>query len=141
MNPTKKSRANPYFSRLLLTEKQIAKNRQGNFVSKGSRGEALILEIFKQRPEKISLPGLISVTKVISMLIGVKLRRADKRRKALIIKWYNDNESLIEQIKLHIMPELIDPEEECDGDLSNINLSYDELDSDHQNNQFVDGLY
>lgn len=100
---SKKFKGDPKKSRLINPEKVIAKYLLGDFVPKGSRGESLIQEIFNRKLEKISLPALISAAKLISVMIGVRFTRNEKRLKNLVIKWFDDNDSLIEPLKANII--------------------------------------
>lgn len=122
MHP-KKFKGNPDQSRLINPEKVVAKYLLGDFKPKGSRGETLIREIFKQKVEKISQPALISAAELISLMIGVKLTRNEKRLKSLVIKWFNDNASLIEQFKNYIIVDFVDQDEKREKNRNFFNIN------------------
>ena len=94
--PPKKNQKTPnHLSRKLNTEKTIAKNLLDGFVTKGSRGESIIEQIFGAKINQISLTALIQIARVISELSDVKFPRNYKRKKDLIVKWFTDNEDVI----------------------------------------------
>lgn len=99
MPPKKWTKVPPNLSRRINSEKAIAQNLLNGFISKGSRGEKLIEEIIGCPLNKITLTGLIRVSNIISSLIDVKINRNYTRKKALIVKWFQDNEHLITPIK------------------------------------------
>lgn len=102
MPPKKRSRIPSNLSRQINSEKVVTRNLLNGFVSNGSRGESLVEEIMGRSIKNISLNGLIQIAGIISKLINVKFERNYKRRKALIIKWFQDNEELIAPIKSNV---------------------------------------
>lgn len=129
MPPKRHSRVPSNLSRSINSEKIVTRNLLNGFVSKGSRGEKLVEEIISHPIKKISLTGLIQVANIVSNLINVKLERNYKRKKALIIKWFQENEELIIPIKkcLKIVYEIEenkdDPKNEEEDKRDGINIS------------------
>lgn len=86
-------------SRCHNSEKVVTMNLLGNFVVQGSRGEKLIEEILGTSLKDVSRNGLIRVAMIVSKLIQQKFPRNFGRRKDLIVKWFQDNEELINNVK------------------------------------------
>lgn len=97
--PNEFSRARPELSRKKNPEKVVAQNLLNGFVSKGSRGEKMINDILGCSISEVTLKGLISVASFISDITKIKLERNYKRKKDLIVKWFNDNEEKIRKYK------------------------------------------
>lgn len=74
-------------------------NLLNGFVMKGSQGENLIESIIGVRLNQISLTALIQITQIISELASIKFPRNYKRKKDLIVKWFNDNIDIIDEYK------------------------------------------
>ena len=89
-------------SRREFSEKAIAHKMLDGFVAEGSKGEELIFQIIGQQINQISLKALISITNLISILVQIDFPRNYKRRRDLIIKWYDDNHERIESVK-HVL--------------------------------------
>lgn len=121
-------------SRLINTEKDVSIYLQGDFDPRGSQGEALIQDIFKQNLRKISKASLVTVAIIIGDIIGVKLTRNEKRKKDLVIKWYNDHSTLIEPLKSNIVIDFVEKEENCEKD--QLFFNFDECCSDYQMDLF-----
>ena len=81
MPPKKNQKTPAHLSRKLNTEKTIAKNLLDGFVTKGSRGEKIIEQIFGAKINQISLTALMQIARVISELSDVKFPRNYKRKK------------------------------------------------------------
>ena len=80
-------------SKTLISEKEKTKKLLDGFNPKGSRGEILVHKLLPV--ERASQNLLISVAQIISSLIGKKLKRDYKRKKTLLIKWFDDNYDII----------------------------------------------
>lgn len=89
-------------SRKNNTEKEVAQNLLDNFIAKGSKGEALIEKIIGLKINQISLTGLIQISRLVSELADIKFPRNYKRKKDLIIKWFDDNSSIIDLYRNNI---------------------------------------
>lgn len=85
----------PELSRKRNPEKVVAQNLLNGFVSNGSKGEQIIKDILGCSISDISLRALITVALLISDITSIKLERNYKRKKDLIVKWFNDNEEII----------------------------------------------
>lgn len=83
------------FSRNKNSEKVVTRNLLDGYKAEGSRGEALIEQIMKTKLKKASRVGLIQIGSMLGELIGIKFPRNFKRRRDLIVKWFEDNEELI----------------------------------------------
>ena len=64
-------------------------------------------------------------------MINVNLTRNEKRRKGLIVKWFNDNASKIEPIKSTIKVDFIDLNQ-----IKEIGLTNDDLDEPIESSEF-----
>lgn len=139
MPPKRHSRTPPFLSRRINSEKIVTRNLLNGFVSKGSRGENLIEEMISLPIKKISLTGLIQIANIVSNLINVKLERNYKRKKALIIKWFQENEELIIPIKncLKIVYEVEDNKNDQKNNDEEEDKT-DEIDILNINHQFLD---
>ncbi|KAK8893000.1 hypothetical protein M9Y10_030256 [Tritrichomonas musculus] len=93
--PPRKAKVPPSLSRKNNPEKVVTMNLLNGFTIAGSRGEAIIEEILQQKIKKASLNGLIQLGSIIGDLIGIKLPRNYKRKKDLIVKWFEEHEELI----------------------------------------------
>lgn len=102
MIPSGRIRVEPNFSRKINTERAVAKNLLNGFIMKGSNGEKLIEEIIGVQINKISLTALIEISKLISDLTNIKFPRNYKRKKDLIVKWFDDNIDTIKSVKDYI---------------------------------------
>lgn len=98
----RKSKVPAAYSRRQNPEKIVTQNLLDGFVSKGSRGEALIEEILGSPLKKISLNGLIQVASLISDIANIQFPRNYKRKKDLIVKWFQDNEDIINTKKKYL---------------------------------------
>lgn len=92
----------PEFSRNYNPEKVVTKNLLKGFVAKGSKGEKIIEEILGCPIKEISFCALITLSEILSDLAKVRLERNYKRKKDLIVKWFNDNEQTIKRYKPYI---------------------------------------
>lgn len=103
MKPMPKfSKVPPGLSRNCNPEKVVTRNLLNGFVAKGSRGEQIIEEILGCTINKVSLNALITIGELLSDLTKVKLERNYKRKKDLIVKWFNDNEQRISYYKPYV---------------------------------------
>ena len=106
--PPRRLKIDPRLDRNKNSEKKIASVLMDDFDIKGSKGKALLEEIFQQDLKNISQSGLKVFGELVGKLINVNLTRNEKRRKGLIVKWFNDNASKIEPIKSTIKVDFID---------------------------------
>lgn len=95
----KRSKVPPGLSRKMNSEKAVAKNLLNNFVAKGSKGQTLIEDMLGFPITQISLKALINFAILVSGLCDIKFERNYKRKKDLIVKWFNDNEEFIVPFK------------------------------------------
>lgn len=102
MNTKHKCRIPPYLSRSVVSESIISQNLLGDFVARGSRGESLIEELTGMPIESISKKGLSDLAAVLSRLGEIKINRNIYRRKDLLIKWFQDNEEVINALKSYV---------------------------------------
>lgn len=98
----RKPRVLRIYSRKHNTEKELSQNLLGDFKVQNSKGKELIEEIFGVELKLISNTALINVTLVVSNMICQKCPRNFKRKKDLIVKWFDDNAELINAIKCYI---------------------------------------
>lgn len=89
-------------SRSVYSEKIIVEQLLGNFVAEGSKGQELIEDICKIPLKEIKLTDLIQLTIIVSKLTNIHLPRNYKRKKKLIVKWFDDNEIDIKKISFCI---------------------------------------
>lgn len=82
-------------SRSRNSEKIVTKNLLDGFVSAGSKGEKILENLLGCPLNQISLSSLIAIATVFSEMSKIKLERNFKRKKDLIVKWFNDNEEAI----------------------------------------------
>lgn len=83
-------------SRKINTEKEVANNLLDGFIARGSKGELLIERVIGIKINQITLTGLTQIAKFISELSDTKFPRNYKRKKDLIVKWFDDNHDIIE---------------------------------------------
>lgn len=95
MHPNRRPKVPSGLSRNHNSEKVVSQNLLGDFIADGSRGEAIIEKIFGCPIQKISLNGLVQVASLISLIANVQFSRNFKRRKDLVVKWFQDNENNI----------------------------------------------
>ncbi|KAK8837603.1 hypothetical protein M9Y10_036134 [Tritrichomonas musculus] len=106
--PPRRSKVDPRFSRKTNPEKIISRNMLQDFQIEGSRGKEVIEQMLQQKVEKASRVGLIQLGNIISGLIDVKISRNHKRKKDLIIKWFDENADLIEPLVPKIKVDFVD---------------------------------
>ena len=99
----KRKRNDHVISRKFNSEKHIVEQLLGNFIAEGSKGERLIEDICKIPIKQIRLIDLIELSKIISNLTNIHFARNFKRKKELIIKWFNDNYDEIKKISPSII--------------------------------------
>ena len=104
--PPRRLKIDPRLDRNKNSEKKIASVLMDDFDIKGSKGKALLEEIFQQDLKNISQSGLKVFGELVGKLINVNLTRNEKRRKGLIVKWFNDNASKIDFIDLNQIKEI-----------------------------------
>ena len=84
-------------SRRHSTEKAVAQNLLGDFEVKNSRGLSIIEAFMGENAfESISRNSLLSLTTILSKLTQIPFPRNFSRRKALIVKWFDDNAEELE---------------------------------------------
>lgn len=90
-------KADKKISRRHASEKVVAQNLLGDFEVKNSRGLAIIESIMGENTfDSISRNSLLSLTTVLSKLTQIPFPRNFSRRKALIVKWFDDNADELE---------------------------------------------
>ncbi|KAK8839049.1 hypothetical protein M9Y10_032515 [Tritrichomonas musculus] len=129
--PPRRLKIDPRLDRNKNSEKKIASVLMDDFDIKGSKGKALLEEIFQQDLKNISQSGLKVFGELVGKLINVNLTRNEKRRKGLIVKWFNDNASKIEPIKSTIKVDFIDLNQ-----IKEIGLTNDDLDEPIESSEF-----
>lgn len=129
--PPRRLKIDPRLDRTKNSEKKIASVLMDDFDIKGSKGKALLEEIFQQDLKNISQSGLKVFGELVGKLINVNLTRNEKRRKGLIVKWFNDNASKIEPIKSTIKVDFIDLNQNKEIELTN-----DDLDEPIESSEF-----
>lgn len=129
--PPRRLKIDPRLDRTKNSEKKIASVLMDDFDIKGSKGKALLEEIFQQDLKNISQSGLKVFGELVGKLINVNLTRNEKRRKGLIVKWFNDNASKIEPIKSTIKVDFIDLNQ-----IKEIELTNDDLDEPIESSEF-----
>ena len=93
--PKRKTRIANELSRHFVPERIVSKNLIGDFDVDKSEGKALIEDLFGTTLNNISLTALVSLSKILSQLINIKLERNIYRRKVLIVKWFDINQDEI----------------------------------------------
>ena len=110
------SKVDKKISRRHASEKAVAQNLLGDFVVKNSRGLKLIESMMGEESfDTVSRNSLLSLTTVISKFIEVPFPRNYSRRKALIVKWFDDNADEIEKAKQYIFTEFTKPKNQKSG--------------------------
>lgn len=105
----------PGLSRKYNSEKTVTHNLLDGFVAKGSRGESLIEDILGYPINQVSLNGLIKITSLVSDLIDIKFPRNYRRKKDLIVKWFQENAEIIEAYKHYFTIEYDQNSEEIES--------------------------
>lgn len=91
------SKQDKKISRRHATEKAVAQNLLGDFEVKNSKGLSIIETIMGENSfESISRNSLLSLTTILSKLTQIPFPRNFSRRKALIVKWFDDNAEELE---------------------------------------------
>lgn len=106
MSKVRKARVPPYLSRSHVAERVVAMNLLKGFKAQGSRGEKLIFEITGIPLECISKTALSKLAYTLSVLTEIKISRNLRRRKDLLVKWFEENEDKIKIFKSHVSIEL-----------------------------------
>lgn len=86
----------------------------GDFVAEGSKGLAFLQKIY---PYPLSRSVLISLATIFSGLIDVPFDRDIKRKKELIIKWFDENLVACSQWETHVRLDFTEYREYIDKDL------------------------
>ena len=91
------SKSDKKISRRHATEKAVAQSLLGDFEVKNSRGLSIIESLMGENTfESMSRNSLLSLTTVLSKLTQIPFPRNFSRRKALIVKWFDDNADELE---------------------------------------------
>lgn len=69
------------------TEKDKVKRLLGDFDAENSRGMQFIKQFHKEPTRQF----LLSLSEILTKLTGIELKRDYKRKKELIIMWYDEN--------------------------------------------------
>jgi hypothetical protein len=80
-----------------MAEKDISDDHQAGFMPQGSRGEQFLRKMVPQGA--LTSHSLEALAKVFSAISGVPFHRDYTRRRALMIKWFNDNIAALEPIQ------------------------------------------
>jgi hypothetical protein len=70
-------------------EKDISDRHQAGFVARGSRGERFIKAMIPQG--NVTCHSLAILAKIFSAISGIPFHRDYTRRRALVIKWFDDH--------------------------------------------------
>lgn len=106
------------FSRKNNSEKVVAHNLLNGFKAEGSRGEILIEKLMQTQIKKTSRVGLIQLGSILGDLIGKKFPRNFKRQRDLVVKWFEDNEELIDPFIQYLTVEFVDVNEAMNNNIS-----------------------
>jgi hypothetical protein len=87
-------------NRSVMTEHDIADARLGDFNPEGSRGEAIVRQIYPEG--ELTRRSLYSFASVLSALANVPLQRDLTRRKSLLVKWFDEHYSTLEPFMVFI---------------------------------------
>lgn len=104
--PKRKKRVEEGFSKYFYPEKVVSRNLLGDFKVNTSRGKELIEEIMNRSLNDISIKSLVCISRVLSNILNIELKRNIYRRKDLLVKWFDDNQTQIELVKQNISVEM-----------------------------------
>lgn len=71
----------------------------GDFIPTGSAGESFLRSI---SPYKLSRSQIIAIATIFSDLIAIPLSKDTRKKKALLIKWFDDNLEIIKKWSYYV---------------------------------------
>jgi hypothetical protein len=78
-------------------EKEISDTHQDGFQAQGSRGDEFIRTLVPSG--NLTCQALATLAKIFSAISGIPFHRDFTRRRALVVKWFNDNLDTLEPIQ------------------------------------------
>lgn len=89
-------------SRKFDSEKIVSQTLLNGYQAKGSRGEQLIEDLTGHSCNQIGMKSILRIVEIFAELCDLEIKRNTKRRKDLLVKWLQDNEEKIEEVKDHV---------------------------------------